>query len=303
LPLKPRILFRFLILREVNPLFFDDSTIGCALRQAKQQIAPVSESASLDAQLLLCAVLGVARAYLLAHPEVPLTPEQAAQFAALVEGCAAGEPIAYILGRRAFYDREFIVTPDVLIPRPETELLLEQALAFVKQYPQAVVIDVGTGSGALAVTLAAHCPEAQVYALDISPAALAVARRNAEAHRATVRFMQSDLLTAVLESGIKADMVMANLPYIASDELPTLAVSRYEPKLALDGGPDGLDLIRRLLAQCPAVCNPGALILLEIGATQGAATLALVNVALRPRHAEVLKDYAELDRIVRADMI
>src|SRR5262245_10249376 len=119
--------FMSLMLFRVSSLSTGNLTIGAALRQAKSLIAPVSESASLDAQLLLCAVLGVERAYLLAHPEQPLKPEQSAQFRTLVERCAAGEPVAYILGRRAFYDREFMVTPDVLIPRPETELLLEQA--------------------------------------------------------------------------------------------------------------------------------------------------------------------------------
>jgi len=281
---------------------YPDTTIGSALQAAKRRLAHASMSASLDAQILLCAVLGVERAYLLAHPEQRLTPEQSAHFSTLVERCAAGEPVAYILGRRAFYDREFIVTPDVLIPRPETELLLEQALDFIKSRPQAVVVDVGTGSGALAVTLAARSPQAQVVAIDISRAALDVARRNADANGAVVTLIEGNLLSPLIERHLKADVVMANLPYIASDELPTLAVSRYEPHMALDGGPDGLDLIRLLLIQCPEVCNPGALILLEIGATQGDAALALVKETLHPKRAEVLKDYAGLDRIVRIEV-
>jgi HemK-like putative methylase len=185
-------------------------------------------SASLDAQALLCEALGVERAHLLAHPEQLLTPEQAAQYEAYVARCAAGEPLAYILGRRAFYDREFVVTPAVLIPRPETELLLEEALHFVRDRPQAVVVDVGTGSGALAVTLAALCPQATVYATETSPGALAVARQNAEQYSVRVEFLLGDLLQPLIERGIKTDVVMANLPYVASGELDALPVVDYE---------------------------------------------------------------------------
>jgi release factor glutamine methyltransferase len=250
--------------------------------------------------VLLAWTLGVDRAYLLAHGDALLTAEQAARFASLVTRRAAGEPVAYLLGRRAFYDREFIVTPDVLIPRPETELLLERALAFVRERAHTVAVDVGTGSGALAVTLAALCPAAEVHAVDISPAALDVARRNAALHAAPVVFHQGDLLAPLLTAGVSVDLLVANLPYIASDELPALAVSRFEPALALDGGPDGLGLLRRLLAQAPAALNPGALALLEIGAGQGAAALALVQAALRPADAGVTRDYAGLDRVVWA---
>jgi release factor glutamine methyltransferase len=247
-------------------------------------------------------VLGVDRAYLLAHGDQVLTDEQREQFEAWVERAVTGEPTAYILGKRGFYDLEFVVTPDVLIPRPETELLLEQALNWAKAKPNITAVDVGTGSGALAVTFARHAPQAQVYATDISPAALAVARRNAERHGANVTFLQGDLLSPLIAQNIRVDLVMANLPYIASDEVLMLDVSHYEPNLALDGGADGLDLIRRLLAQIPQVCNPNVLILLEIGATQSAAALALVQEGLSPNSAEVIQDYAGLDRIVRVRM-
>ena len=269
-------------------------TIGDALHAARQQIN------SLDAHVLLSEVLGVDRAYLLTHPETVLTPEQAQRFAEYVMRCAAGEPVAYLISRRAFYDRDFIVTPDVLIPRPETELLLERAL----EWTGARVLnaaDIGTGSGAIAVTLAANRPQVTVYAVDISVAALAVARANAERYQARVTFFEGDLLAPLIERAIKLDLIMANLPYIASDELPTLAVTRYEPRLALDGGADGLDLIRRLLAQIPQVANPGALILLEIGAGQGAAALELVQTSLNPAHAELIHDYAGHDRIIHAE--
>jgi release factor glutamine methyltransferase len=278
-------------------------TIRDALRDARQQID------ALDAHVLLGEVLGVDRATLIAEPERPLTPEQAARFADYMARCAAGEPVAYILGRRAFYDRDFLVTPAVLIPRPETELLLEQALVWSGERLTTwagnrpiTAADIGTGSGALAVTFAALRPQAQVCAVDISPAALAVAQQNAERQQTNVTFYEGDLLTPLIERGIKLDLIMANLPYIASDEVPGLAVSRYEPRLALDGGADGLDLIRRLLTQTPPVAKPGALILLEIGAGQGSAALALTQSMLQPQRAALILDYAGLDRIIRAEL-
>lgn len=274
-------------------------SIQRALFTACHQIQPVSESAALDAQVLLCDVLGVERAYLLAHPELPLSDDQYKHFSALVERCAEGEPLAYIRGRRAFYDREFIVSAAVLVPRPETELLLEQALRFVRQQPSRMgVVDVGTGSGALAVTLAALCPSAAVYASDISPAALDIARRNAAMHQVQVEFLQGDLLAPLIDQHHKVDLVMANLPYISPDELAGLSVARYEPRLALDGGVDGLELIGRLLQQAPLVCNPGAVILLEIGSQQGAAACDLARNAFPGDEVELLQDLAGLDRLV-----
>ncbi|MBI5670286.1 MAG: peptide chain release factor N(5)-glutamine methyltransferase [Chloroflexi bacterium] len=252
-----------------------------------------------DAQALLGAVLGVDRAFLLAHPEQPLTDTQAAQYAAWLERAAAGEPLAYLLGRRAFYDRDFIVTPDVLVPRPETELLLEAALAFARQRPMLTAVDVGTGSGALAVTLAANVPSARVYATDISPAALDVARRNAALHSVSITFLHGDLLQPLIAHNIYVELLLANLPYIASDDLPHLAVSRHEPRLALDGGADGLDLVQRLLTQAPSVCHPGALLLLEIGAEQGAAALALARQAFPQADIQLIRDYAGHERMVR----
>lgn len=270
--------------------------IDALLHNARQRLNDVSSSPSLDAQVLLAEILGVNRAYLLTYPERELNPAEIARYEAWISRRAGGEPVAYILGRKPFYDREMIVTPAVLIPRPETELLLEWALDLAKSYDAPVVVDVGTGSGALAVTFAALMPQATVYAIDLSPDALAVARRNAEAQQAKVTFLEGDLLTPLLERGIKADLVLANLPYIASDEVPTLEVSQHEPVMALDGGADGLDLIRRLLDQTSAACNPGANILLEIGADQGAAMQAIgQNFPL----CELRQDYAHLDRMVR----
>ncbi len=275
-------------------------TIRDSLHAARTRLT--SDTASLDTQVLMAEVLGLDRAYLLAHPEQALAPEQAETFERYVGRLAAGEPLPYILGRRTFYDREFVVTPAVLIPRPETELLLEEALAYVGQHPTSTVVDVGTGSGVLAVTLAALCPQTQAYATDISPDALAVARQNAQTHGANVTFFEGNLLEPVIERNIKVGLLMANLPYIATGDLPDLAVSRYEPRMALDGGADGLDLIRVLLRQSPDVCNPSALLLLEIGAGQGETVLELAQKSLKPSSGEVLKDYAGHDRILHVHL-
>ena len=270
-------------------------TIRDALRAARQLID------LLDAHVLLGDVLGVDRATLIANPEATLTPEQTERFARFMKRCAAGEPVAYILGRRAFYDRDFSVTPAVLIPRPETELLLERALEWTGDRVLTAV-DVGTGSGALAVTLAAKRPKIAVHAVDISPAALTVARQNAQRYQVKVTFYEGDLLKPLIARARRVDLVLANLPYIASDELPHLAVSHYEPRLALDGGADGLVLIRRLLAQVPQVVNAGALVLLEIGAGQGDAALTLVQQMLAPKRSELLLDYAGMDRIIQVQL-
>lgn len=277
-------------------------TIRDALNRGKKRLKLVSDSFSLDAQVLLSSVLKKDRAHILAYGEQLLTDEQGELYDALIERAAAGEPLPYILGHRAFYDRDLLVSSAVLIPRPETEILLESAVVFARSQPGCVAVDVGTGSGAIAVTLAANCPDTRVYAVDISPAALAVAQQNADANGVSVTFFEGDLLTPLLERGLKVDLLLANLPYIVTGEIPSLAVSRYEPILALDGGADGLDLVRRLLNQAPSVCNPGACLLLEIGSDQGASALELAQQTFPHAQAHILKDYAGLDRIVSVDL-
>jgi len=262
--------------------------------EAARQRFPDPASALLEAHLLLGRVLNVERPVLLAHPERPLNEDEAARFFALAERRANGEPLAYILGEQAFYDGVLRVTPDVLIPRPETELLVEQALAWTAGRAL-VAVDIGTGSGAIAISYARHAPQAQVYATDISQAALQVAQANAAG--LPIRFLHGDLGAPLIARGVQADLVMANLPYLTTAEWEAAEVSRHEPRLALDGGRDGLAVIRRLLAQTPRLCAPQACLMLEIGARQGDAALELAAL-LRPLSAHIVQDLAGHDRLL-----
>lgn len=272
--------------------------IRSALTWAKDQLVG-SESASLDAQLLLAETLATDRTVILAYPERELKVNEEVLFRRIVGRSVRGEPLAYILGRRAFYDREFRVTQATLIPRPETEVLLEATLASVSGDGHGVTVaDVGTGCGALAICFAALKSGAQVYASDICEEALVIAQQNGEAHGVRVGWEQGDLLQPWLESGIKLDRIMANLPYIATGELRGLEVSAYEPWMALDGGEDGLMVIRRLLRQLREACAPQAQAWLEIGAIQGAAVLRDANEILPQAQATLLKDYSGHDRVL-----
>lgn len=274
-----------------------------ALAWARAQWREVTDAEPLDADLLLAHVLDLPRAALLARPEAALTRAQADRFAALVMRRAKGTPVAYLIGRHPFYDRDFLVTPDVLIPRPETEHLIEAALTWARGRGPLRVADVGTGSGAIAVTLAAHLPDARVHAIDRSAAALAVAQQNAERAGVArhVTFHQGDLLAPLLVSSEPLDLIAANLPYIPSAELAALDVARHEPALALDGGPDGLDVIRRLLAQAPRTLAANGLMLLELGAGQGAQAAALAAEQFPGAAIVVLADYAGHDRVLRVE--
>lgn len=273
-----------------------------ALRGAYPVLSAVSDSPQLDAQLLLAHVLGVERSTLLAYPERDLTLAQHAAFTDLVAQAGQGVPIPYLTGTRAFYKHDFFVTPDVLIPRPETEHLVEAALAWVKaHHPQGqglTLVDVGTGSGAIAVSLAAELLGAAVHATDVSPAALAVARHNAaNIGVKNIQFHEGDLLDA-LPPDVTPDLIAANLPYIDQATVNELPVAQHEPRLALDGGPDGLDLIRLLLAQSVTRVPVAFCLLLEIGADQGAGVCQLCEATFSDAQVRLIQDYAGLDRLV-----
>jgi release factor glutamine methyltransferase len=257
----------------------------------------VSGSPRLDAQLLLGHVLGKPREYLIAHNEQPVSDLDLHTFDKLLTLRSKGMPIAYLLGSRPFYDRTFKVTPHVLVPRPETEHLVEAALAWGKDRYPLRVVDVGTGSGVIALTLAAHLPQASVIATDVSHAALVVARENAEG-LANVQFVQADLL-APLRGPF--DIITGNLPYIATGDIDLLEVAHFEPHVALDGGPDGLIIIRRVLQQAPSRLAKPGLFLLEIGAEQGAAVEALAKAAFPEASISIMKDLAHHDRALRVE--
>ncbi|MBI5880009.1 MAG: peptide chain release factor N(5)-glutamine methyltransferase [Chloroflexi bacterium] len=270
------------------------------LRRAVDDLARAGiPDARLDAEILLAEARSLSRASVRARLDDAPDDAAAGRFAALIARRAQHEPVAYILGRQAFYGLDFAVDRRVLIPRPETELLVECALAWLAARTTATVLDVGTGSGAIAVALAVHAPSIRVVALDLSPDALAVAQANAARHgvAARITFRQSDLLES---APARADLMAANLPYISPAEWPALApgILNYEPHRALDGGAEGLDLFRRFFAQAPAHLAPGGALMLEIGWTQARAVSALAQAAFRAATINVRRDGADLDRLV-----
>jgi release factor glutamine methyltransferase len=265
------------------------------LGRAKLQDSP---SPALDARLLLEHVLRRDHAYLIAHDHEQLTTEALKDYQHLLDRATAGEPVPYLIGHAPFLGLDFVVSPAVLIPRPETEQLVEMAVAWARARGPLRIVDVGTGSGCIAVSLVRRLPEAEVFAVDVSAAALAVARANTARHApGRVHLVRDNLLDAF---GPGIDLIAANLPYVAEEDWPELAVGvkSFEPALALDGGADGLALIRALLPGAAERLRPGGLVLLEIGWRQGRAVAALAEAAFPGASVEVRPDFAGHDRIV-----
>ncbi|HQK15563.1 MAG TPA: peptide chain release factor N(5)-glutamine methyltransferase [Anaerolineae bacterium] len=272
--------------------------LATALRWAGAQLSLHADRPQVEAELLLAHILNQPRTYLWAHPEASLTPQQAADYAACVQRRATGEPLPYITGQIEFFGLLFTVTPDVLIPRPETELLVETALEWLKAHSDAVAVDVGTGSGCIAVALAVHAPTVRLYAIDVSSPALRVVRANAERHNVAERitFLEGDLLMPLPEP---ADLILSNPPYVAEGEWDMLPVSvQREPRTALLAGADGLDAIRGLLTQAQTRLKSGGLMLVEIGERQGAAAHSLARVAFPDADIVILPDLAGKDRLL-----
>ncbi|TSC72893.1 MAG: release factor glutamine methyltransferase [Parcubacteria group bacterium Gr01-1014_38] len=275
-----------------------EGTVGAALGGAAALLRDATRSPQLDAELLLAYVLKRRREELIAHREEALLSHAAHAFASLIRRRAEGVPLPYLTGVIEFYGRPFAVTPAVLIPRTETEAVAEEALRLLDTSAvlHPVVADIGTGSGVLAVTIAAEAPRARVVATDRSPAALAVARRNARRHRILRRitFIESDLLTEIPQE-LAPHCIVANLPYLPADELKRAGETldtrglTFEPPKALDGGPDGLFVIRRFFAQLRRLEPIRALLtslILEYSPTQRRRILELAHDALptfRPR--------------------
>ena len=245
------------------------TTLAATLTAAAKKLADMSESPQLDAEILLSLATGKTRTYFRAWPEKPLTALEDAKFQALLEKRLGGHPVAHLTGYREFWSREFIVTPEVLIPRPETELLIELALGRIRNNQAATLADLGTGSGAIAVTLGLELPASSVIALDLSPAALQIAEKNAARWGAhNVRFILSDWFDG-LPAHERFDLIVSNPPYVA-DADPHLIQGdvRFEPRLALTSGPDGLDAIRKIVDEAPQRLNPGGWLLFEHGFDQ-----------------------------------
>ena len=279
-------------------------TIGEALRDAAVRLEPVGGTGRLDAVFLLAHAGGVSRAEMIAYRERQLGPEIVQRFEELVELRERGAPLAYVTGEAGFYGRMFGVDARVLVPRPETELAVEWAVRHLRAIGResGSAADVGTGSGAIAVTLATELPGLGVYASDLSQDALAVARRNAARNEVfqRVTFLHGDLAEPLLPYA-PFDCVVANLPYVPSAECAAAPdpVS-FEPLLARDGGPDGLDRYRRLVPGLRGLIAPRGIAVLEAAPTNARALETLVRSAIPAAGVETLADYAGLDRFVVA---
>jgi release factor glutamine methyltransferase len=263
---------------------------------------PPEKISNLDLQILLAHILSQPRAWVLAHPEATLNEAQNHAWQAALGRLRRGVPLPYVLERWEFFGLEFIVTPQVLIPRPETELLVETALAWIRKPGSAIrnCADIGTGSGCIAISLAVNAPNLALTATDLSAAVLAIAHANAEKHGvlARIELLQADLFECRALQARRFDLLVANLPYIPTWNLRQLEVYSREPDLALDGGPDGLASIRRLLETAPAHLAASGALLLEIEAYQGKSALALARNAFPRAEIEVLPDLAGHDRLL-----
>jgi release factor glutamine methyltransferase len=253
-------------------------TFADALAAGRHRLGETSPSPALDAEVLLTHVLGCDRAHLRAWPEKPLTPPQAGEFHDLIERRRQGWPVAYLTSEREFWSRPFQVTQGVLIPRPETELLIELALAAIPADQCVDLLDLGTGSGIIAITLAVERPRARVAAVDASAEALAIAQANATRHAAlNLSFFQGDWLSPLPPTKCY-DLIVSNPPYIAEDD-PHLRQGdlRHEPGLALASGPDGLTALRRIIVEARTFLKPCGALLLEHGYDQADAIGALLR--------------------------
>jgi release factor glutamine methyltransferase len=278
-------------------------TIADALRQAGDELDAVGGTGRLDATLLLEHVTGAKREAFIADGARVLSPEEAASFRESIERRRRGVPVAYIVGSCGFYGRLFAVDGRVLVPRPESEHLVEAALADIRGrgVTNGRIADVGTGSGAIAISLAAELPDAWVFGTDVSRDAITVARRNAARNNVfqSCTFVHGDLGVPLVRFA-PFDTIVANLPYIPSGEVPRSPdpVS-YEPLVALDGGADGLDLYRRLIAQLPVIAAAGASAFFEAAPGTIEPLAALVESAFPDAFIEIGDDYAGLDRFVQ----
>ena len=273
--------------------------MGAELGRARRQLQAAGiERPSLDADVLLAHLLGTSREYLRTYPEAPINRRDTRRYRALVTRRARRVPVAYLTGSKEFFGHRLLVTPAVLIPRSETESLVERALAYLRRHPGVRrVIDVGTGSGAIAVALAGAIRRLKIDAVDIDARALAVARRNiAQAGlRTRVRVRRANLL----DGASRVSCIVANLPYLSAERRRQVAQDvRYEPRRALNGGPDGLELIRELLSQAPRRLRRPGCLLLECDPAQARTIRRLAARAFPHASVDVVKDLSGRARVI-----
>jgi release factor glutamine methyltransferase len=255
------------------------------------------EDAALEAEVLLRDVLKKTRVELYRELDSELSQQEYAAFRRSIRRRCIDEPTAYILGRREFYGRDFLVDDRVLVPRPETELLVERAIELAREYDAPLLADVGTGCGAVAITLALELPETAVYATDISGDALRVARKNCRKHGVSIRvhLLKGNLLEVLPQP---VDIITANLPYVRETDLHRTGPVSAEPRLALDGGVDGLERIRQLCRQAGSKLRPSGHMLLEIGQGQAGAVTMLLRSLFPGARVDVLPDLSGIDRVI-----
>jgi release factor glutamine methyltransferase len=282
-------------------------SLDLLLSEITSRLQSHSETPKLDAQVILAHILGRNRAWIIAHPEAQLNQVESQQLATTMHRLETGEPLPYVLGHWEFYGLDFIVSPDVLIPRPETELLVEKALSFLR-HPTTTkpgwIQDVGTGSGCIAVALAVNCPQRTIIASDISWAALQIARQNIHRYgvEARVPLLHADLLSPFTAHIPCFELICANLPYIPHDQVLRLPISRHEPMLAFSGGRDGLQPIQKLLSQSARLLLPGGRLLVEIEASQGATVSSLAAQQFPTAVVLLHQDLARKDRLVTVQL-
>ena len=280
-----------------------------AIRQAQAEETNNIEDPALESILLLTHALKIDRVQLYLDFDNQLSQELSERFWSLIQRRLKGEPSAYILGRREFYGLDFDVDANVLIPRPETELLVEKALEITRQHSSLIIADIGTGCGAIAISLAVKLPpsaslrasETKIYATDISAAALKVASANCQKHGVADRIclLEGDLLEPLPEP---VDLIVANLPYVSETDLTKVNTLGFEPTLALDGGKDGLEKIRRLCSQLQEKLHPNGYLLLEIGQGQRQAVTAFLRDLYPSAGIETFNDLAGIGRVVRVTL-
>jgi release factor glutamine methyltransferase len=268
------------------------------------RLASISDTSALDASVLIAHILNRPRTWVMAHPDPTLAPKQQEHLHDSLVRLESGEPLPYVLGHWEFFGMDFDISPAVLIPRPETELLVEKAIAWLQKAPlRRTVADIGTGSGVIAVSVASNIPDVNILATDISREALEVSKKNAQKFNVEnrIEFVQCDLLPPRSDSSSTEqhlDLICSNLPYIPTEMLHSLPVYGREPTLALDGGPNGLDLFRKLMGLAPHWLAPNGLILLEIEATRGLQVLNLARDMFPAAEIHLHQDLSGRERLL-----